>query len=188
MKSLIESVKAFCDNHDVTYHPVGDRPILRTGFSGRSGAFMTYIHAEEPQRFLEVRTICPVKAPENKRQRIAEFLTRANSAVRLGSFDLDMDDGEITYKTSIMAGENDLDETIVKHLLFANWVTTDLHFPAITAVIFGSISPKKAIESLQKAQDPSGDGADRHKAAPKTGSAKLRFGGRLGRLMDGTNN
>ncbi len=48
----------------------------------------------------------PVKAPEEKRLAIAEFVARANDGLRIGNFELDFGDGEVRYKRSAWIGEN----------------------------------------------------------------------------------
>jgi hypothetical protein len=66
----------------------------------------------------------------------------------LGNFEIDMDDGLITYKTSIILGKSGLHEDVIKHLLYANWMASDKYCPAISAVAFGNVSPKRAAEMM----------------------------------------
>ena len=57
-----------------------------------------FAHAQEEQAQLLFYSVCPVKAPEDMRPAMGEFLTRANYGVAVGTW-LDFDDGAIRYKT-----------------------------------------------------------------------------------------
>ena len=47
--------------------------------------------------------IVPVKVPVEKRAAVCEFITRANYGLTLGNFELDMNDGEIRYKVTLLS-------------------------------------------------------------------------------------
>jgi hypothetical protein len=49
---------------------------------------------------------------------VAEFLTRANSGMVIGNFELDFADGEIRYKTSIDVEGDKLSYAIIKRLVY----------------------------------------------------------------------
>ncbi len=70
-------------------------------FQGVNGKWTCYTRAREEQAQFVFYSICSVNAPENKRQSLAEFLTRANFGMIIGNFELDFASGEISYKTSV---------------------------------------------------------------------------------------
>ena len=41
------------------------------------------------------------KFPENKREMVSEYINRVNYGTILGNFEIDMNDGEVHYKTSV---------------------------------------------------------------------------------------
>ncbi len=43
----------------------------------------------------------PIKVPEEVRLSVAEFLIRANYGLWIGNFEMDFDDGEVRYKSSL---------------------------------------------------------------------------------------
>ena len=45
--------------------------------------------------------IAPVKAPVEQRAAVSEFITRANYGLTKGNFEMDFNDGELRYKTTI---------------------------------------------------------------------------------------
>jgi hypothetical protein len=57
-------------------------------------------------------------------------VARANEYVFLGNFELDFEEGTVSYKASIILEKAPLHDDIIKHLLFANLYAADSFFPA----------------------------------------------------------
>src|SRR5438552_11284376 len=53
----------------------------------------------ERQQFL-FYSLCPVRVPQQSRAAISEFVTRANSGLIIGNFEMDFADGEVRFRTS----------------------------------------------------------------------------------------
>lgn len=80
---------------------------------------------------------------------MAEFLTRANYGLMIGNFEMDFNDGEIRYKTSIDVEGDNLSSALLKQLVYANVMTMDQYLPGIIAVIDGNISPVDANAKIE---------------------------------------
>jgi hypothetical protein len=97
-------------------------------------------------------SVCPATAPEDKRLAVSEFLTRANYGLVVGNFELDMEDGEIRYKTSIDTAGTALDEAMVKSAVYMNVWMMDRYLPGIMATIYGGVAPADAIAQVESEQ------------------------------------
>lgn len=62
---------------------------------------------------------------ENKRDEIAVMLTKINYGLIIGNFEMDFNDGEIRYKTSIDFEGADLAESLIDNLFKANLSTIE---------------------------------------------------------------
>ena len=102
----------------------------------------------EQQQFV-FYSICPVNAPENKRLAVAEFITRANSGMIIGHFELDFTEGQIRYKTSIDVEDDSLCSALIKRLVYANVMMMDAYLPGIMSVIYGEVTPLDAIAQIE---------------------------------------
>jgi hypothetical protein len=71
------------------------------GFSGANGSWMCFAQAQDDNQRFIFYSVMESKVPANKRQTVAEYLTRANYGLVLGNFEMDFSDGEVRYKTSI---------------------------------------------------------------------------------------
>ncbi len=124
-------------------------PVLVLEFEGESGQWMCYATVKEDQEQIIFYSELPVKAPNNKWQRVVEFLTRANYGLTIGNFEMDLDSGKILYKTSIDIEGNGPNSALIKSLVYANISTTDKYLPGIMSVIYTDVSPTEAIAQIE---------------------------------------
>ena len=89
-----------------------------------------------------------LKAVQPKQQPdAAELINRVNFGLRIGNFEMDVEDGVLQYRTSIdIEGEpQQLTPLLVKHLVYANVLTVDKYLPAFRALLEDGHSPYAAI-------------------------------------------
>ena len=91
----------------------------------------------------------PVNAPTEKMTEVAEFVTRTNRGMRIGNFELDFDDGEIRYKTSIDVEGGELTAKMIDNLLRANLSTINRYFAGVMELIYGNQPPAEIIKRIE---------------------------------------
>ena len=148
-KPIFEALRAFFAEDKWSYTPIEEQSLLRIDFQGENGQWVCLAQAREAQEQFVFYSICPNNVPVDKRIAMAEFLTRANCGLVLGNFELDFDDGEIRYKTSIDVEDTHLDSALIKHLVYANVLMMDKYLPGIGAVIYADLSPVEAIRQIE---------------------------------------
>jgi hypothetical protein len=142
-------VRFFAEDEWAFYRNEGE-PILQMGFKGKSGNWTCYAHAlDEARRFIFL-SVMETSIPEDKRQAVAEFLTRANYALFLGGFEMDFSDGEVRYKTSIAVEDGKLSQAMIKTMVYTNVLSMDRYLPGILSVIYGGISPAHALAQIEQ--------------------------------------
>jgi hypothetical protein len=146
---FFEKIVNFFKEDDWPIVQIEGEPLLQMVFQGENGKWTCYAKAREDQEQFVFYSICPVNAPENKRLTVAEFLTRANSGMIIGNFEMDFEDGEIRYKTSIDVEGDSLSSALIKQLVYANVMMMDAYLPGIMSVIYGDVSPKDAIAQIE---------------------------------------
>jgi hypothetical protein len=122
---------------------------LRAQVAGDNGTWQFYAYAREKTECALFYSVCPVFAPESKRAQAAEYITRANQGLRLGNFEMDYDDGEIRYKTSIDVEGHELVSPLIKQLVSSNISMMDRYLPGIMKVIYTDTSPEKEIKEIE---------------------------------------
>lgn len=187
MQNMMERVMGLLEAIAIQFTRIDDRA-LRTGFSGRNVTCETLILVDEERCRIEIYSPCPASIPRRRLQAMMELIARSNSELVMGHFDLHPEQGRLIMTTSIILGTADLDSEILRHLLFANWAAMDAHFPAITAVLSGAVSPKEALGRLGDEAEPGNNNASEPTEVNPQPRIHRPFGGRFGRITGMSDN
>ncbi|MFB2877367.1 YbjN domain-containing protein [Floridanema aerugineum] len=148
-RQIFEEIVNFFTKDDWAFFKIKGEPTLRLAFQGKNGKWTCYAKAREQQQQFVFYSICPDNAPENKRLAVAEFLTRANSGMIIGNFEMDFEYGEIRYKTSIDVEGDRLSFALIKRLVYANVTMMDEYLPGIMSIIYGEAEAGEAIAKIE---------------------------------------
>jgi hypothetical protein len=149
-EKAVEDVREFLE-HDGWYpERLGDAAVFRVHYSGRHATFPCFIQVRADLEQLLIYAVCPVRIPEESRSRVAEFITRANYGMRIGNFELDYDDGEVRYKTSVDFEGEVLAVGWLRGLLYPAVQTLDTYLPGLLAVAHGEREPLEAVKLVEE--------------------------------------
>ncbi|MEH2366554.1 YbjN domain-containing protein [Nostoc sp.] len=149
-QSLFYIIVNFFQQEDWQFQQISKEQTLRLAFQGKNGKWDCFAKEREKQQQFVFYSICPVNAPEEKRLVIAEFIARANSGMIIGNFELDFNDGEISYKTSIDVEGDRLSFALIKRVVYANVAMMDEYLPGIMSVIYSNVAPVDAIDQVER--------------------------------------
>lgn len=149
MSTILSQLVRFFEDDGWAFEQISDLPALRTGFAGENGKWTCYAHAREEVHQFVFYSLLPVNTPQDKLDAMAEFMTRANYGMIVGNFELNYEDGEVRYKTSVDIGDGDLSLLLVKQLVYPNVATMDLYLPGLMAVIYSNASAADAIAKVE---------------------------------------
>ncbi|WP_165394727.1 YbjN domain-containing protein [Methanofollis fontis] len=146
-------MKFFRDD-DWKFDKIEGKSSLKMGVNTDVGRYQLIAHANEKVSCLMIYCIPGTRVPADKRGAIAEYLTRANYGLRIGNFEMDFDDGEIRYKTSIdVEGTVDsLSHNVIKWMVIHNLNTMDRYLPGVMRIIYsenGDIDVKRVLQSIE---------------------------------------
>jgi len=139
----------------------------------------------EDDSFFGGYSYSPVDVPAKRRQAAAEYLTRANFNLRVGNFEMDFDDGQVCFKTSMILEGVRPTAALIREVSFANFRIMDQYLPGLLSVIYGKAQPKAAIEEAERPkeekpqeededeEEPQGPEQDAAAAAGRNGRAIL---------------
>ncbi len=86
MTQLLETVVGFFEENDWHYVRRREEPVLQIAFRGDAGEWPCYVFANEERQRLAFYSVCPVRAAEDRRMAVAEFITRVNYGLVIGNF------------------------------------------------------------------------------------------------------
>jgi hypothetical protein len=148
-QSVLETLVNFFKADDWEFQKLDGIPVLQLAFQGQHGRWDCYAKAIDEQGQFLFYSVYPTNAPEDKRSLVAEFLTRANLGMIVGNFELNFDNGEIRYKTSIDVEGERLTPVLIKRLVYTNVTMMDKYFPGINSVIESDVLPEDAIAQIE---------------------------------------
>lgn len=148
-ESMLGRLIAYFEREGLEFFREEGERFIQSEFEGRNGSFELYGIAREDKRQIVVFTVCQKFTPEEQLPAMAELMARANHGLVSGNFELDFDDGEVRFRTSLDLGEDELTDAAIDRLLVANVSAMDLYLPAIEAVMAGEQTPVAAIEAIE---------------------------------------
>ncbi len=110
-------------------------------------ALMTVIVREDS---FSTMTTLPLSADLDHRLAVAEYLTRVNYNMRNGNFELNMEDGEIRFKTYVHVGAGTVDPAAARLATMLPFLMIDRFGDGLIDVLFGLKTPREAFEAIQK--------------------------------------
>ncbi|MGC8865790.1 MAG: YbjN domain-containing protein [Bacteroidales bacterium] len=155
---MINTIETILQEKDLNYNVIHNRPhqrVLRMGFTLENGRCDTIIDIRTGTNTVLIYCLLPIMVPANHRQRIAEFITRANYSIILGNFEMDFNDGEVRYKNAFIYDEyQEISDEAFLRYLFTSLHTLDIYLPGFMAVIYGGVIPLQAISTIEGKTDP----------------------------------
>lgn len=147
--SIADAIRNFFITENWNFKDIDERGVFRTGHTLKSKAKNAQIYINVNSTSFSIVSIFPISADEKSLDAIAEFITRANYGTIHGNFEMDYNDGEIRYKTSMYCGEQLPTNDQIGSLLAFNILTLDKYGDALIKVNFGMLNPKEAIDEVE---------------------------------------
>lgn len=153
MSAAFEELIHLLDERDIGYS-TSDDEVLRTDLRGEVATYRVVARVEAEVDLFQVFGYCPLRMPEGCRPAIAEATARANYGLRLGKFELDLDDGELRFQIAqILIGES-VGEEVIDRLISTTLNMLDMYLPAFLSVVYANELPKDAIGRIEAAFRP----------------------------------
>lgn len=128
---------------------IDDIHTYRVSYSGSSGQVTCFAQIITDLEQFIFYVVCPVKAGEDARLAVAEFITRANFGLRIGNLEMDFLDGEVRYKSSIDFEGETLTPQLVRNAIYPAVQTIDRYLGGLLKVMYGGSAPADAIAEVE---------------------------------------
>jgi hypothetical protein len=138
----------------------GER-MVRLPVRGEHGEWNAFSQVREEDQHIVVYSACPLSAPKARRAEIMEFVTRVNFGLAIGSFEVDLDDGEIRFRTSLDVKGDRLSPALLRQLVWDNIGCTDKYLPGLRQVIEDGASAVDALARIESRH--SGENGHQHR-------------------------
>lgn len=149
---LNKIIKYLTDNDWKFSIPENDKSLILFGLITDNGKFQCVIDVNEKDKKIIFYSIYPFNVPNNLKNSLAEILTRINYDLFLGNFELDFNDGEIRFKTSIIYEDTKVTTKMIDHLIKANISSMDTNFENINSFVRGQTTLKDTVKRIKYSQ------------------------------------
>lgn len=148
MTAAYEELVHLLDEREIGYS-TGDDQSVRTDLRGEVASYRIVARVEAELDLFQVFGYSPMRVPEGCRPAIAEAVARANYGLRLGKFELDLDDGELRFQVvQILTGES-VGEEVIDRMIGTTLNMLDMYLPAFLSVIYANELPKDAVGRVE---------------------------------------
>jgi hypothetical protein len=101
-------------------------PCIRTRFVGTDAAWDCRARPYDPFGQLAFESILPLTVEPEHRDAVTRLVVRANWRLLTGAFQLDVDTGDLVFRTMLfLAGDAELTEPLCRGLVYGNVLTVD---------------------------------------------------------------
>lgn len=159
MNSAYDKLIQHLDEHEVRYLTGSDQRSIFADFHGDVGVYRIVATVNADDNLFQVFGQSPLRVPQGCRAAVAETVARANHGLKIGKFELDVDQGDLRYQASQLLTGDDLTGEVIQRLIGATISLLDRYLPAVLSVIYGNELPKDAIRAVEpwQQQPPAAD-------------------------------
>lgn len=119
--------------------------LFRMEIRGINSDFISFIIVDEEQESLLCNTHIKQKIPFAKRLEVCNFMNRVNYELAIGNFEMDMDDGEIRFRTYLDSANIEPSKEQLLNLIWNGAQTFDTYFPGITRILTENYPAEEAL-------------------------------------------
>jgi hypothetical protein len=144
-RHCFDTVLRFFEEDQWNFQQLENKPVIKAGYRGMHGTWICHAKVEEEAGRFLFSSQMGLNVPPGLRLAVAEYLTRANTLLTLGNFEMNMDTGDIRCRVGVEAPDGELTVPMVRALVHATVSAMDRFFPGVLAVIHSGLSPAAAI-------------------------------------------
>lgn len=147
--NIHDAIVAFLEAEELTFIEAKDATATRVAVTGKSGRWFIFSRVDEEQQTLAFYGTCPLVVPQARRGDVLELIGRINYELVLGNFEMNLDDGDIRFRTSTDLENIEDIAPLIERLFYSNVAGLDAYLPAIARVIHDSVDPVRALLDLE---------------------------------------
>jgi hypothetical protein len=134
--SMADIVQQFFLEQRWPYEDMGEQ-LYRVQVEGGEAEWVCLVKLDEERHFCLVYSVLAEAVPPKKRTRMSLFLAETNYDIGVGSFEMDPEDGEVRFRTSIDVEGDRLSRALFERLVTMNITMMDQYIESLLEMIRG---------------------------------------------------
>ncbi|MBR6789941.1 MAG: YbjN domain-containing protein [Oscillospiraceae bacterium] len=156
MYEIEKTVREYLESKELHFQHVEDMHSFLMGIeldcSEMNRCAMSIVAHDEED--LSCHVTYETNVPEYARGRVVEYLTRANYGLFLGSFQMDMNDGQIIYQIGAAYSDHNVTDDELGRMISVASGMAERYAEGLHDVICGNLSPEQAVARAEGDDDP----------------------------------
>lgn len=149
MNTAYEKLIERLDQQQVKYSADGGDCSVCADFCGEVGHYRIWIQVTQEADLFQIFGLVPLRIPVGARQAVAEVVTRANCGLRVGKFELNLEEGDVRFQAAQILGSMGLEADIIDSLMSTTLGMLDRYLPVILSVIYANEAPADAVRRAE---------------------------------------
>jgi len=155
-EQMVDAVRDWLDGDDWHYEYIAEKQLIKMGITLKSKIKSGTIFIDFKEDCYLVYLYAPISGDKDNLGELTKYLTMANYGLFNGNFELDVDDGEIRYKTYVNCDELEtLPDQIIKDSIYVGCVMMDRYGDGIAALALGFSDAETEINKAEHRDDSS---------------------------------
>lgn len=154
-QDIANAIHDHLKSHDFKYNFNEDRGVFNftIGVSGKVKTFVYHIIVSDHGFTSSARyPLGPTSRDMDTLNTMARFLTRANNGLRIGNFEMDLDDGEIDYKVHCSCRGIEASDEMIAESIQCPTAMFEKYEDGILGILFRGMSDKEAAEHCENSK------------------------------------
>ena len=144
--------KVLSDNGwDYVYNEKNE--IVRLEIRGVNTTFYSFLIVDEEQESLLCNTHIKQRIPPAKHLEVCELMNRINYELANGNFEMDLEDGEIRFRTFLDLANAEPSKEQILNLIWNGVQSFDTYYPGLMKLVYGGLSPAEAVRYCDREQE-----------------------------------
>ena len=146
---MFNNLIIYLDKNKIQHAVLEENKVVTFSTRTENGNFQCIADVDETINTFLFYTMLGIFIPESKRLIVCELLARINYGIIIGNFEMDMDDGEIRYKTSIDYEGSELTDKNIDNIMSANLSMVDNYLFSILESISSQLPAKEILSKYE---------------------------------------
>jgi hypothetical protein len=144
---LMSIVRSMLDNNTYRYQQPSSETLTFT-IRNEHATYNLFFAVQVTKSLVQLMSNYGSHAPAHRRVAVAEALSRINTALGLGNFELDFDDGDIRFRVACDVEDGLLSEKMASNMLSCTMYCMERFHGALMRVMFADVEPAAALVDL----------------------------------------
>lgn len=118
--------------------------VIKLEICGINTDFYSFLLVDEEQESLLCNTHINQKIPPSLRLEVCDFMCRVNYELSNGNLEMDMDTGEIRYRTYLDLADAHPSQEQILNIIWNGVVGFDTYYPGLMKLIYGDYTAEEA--------------------------------------------